>query len=303
MPTAPDLGRSEHATTATHVSEGSLALVVVDLGVDEVDDVGPDGGFHDFGQSDSGDGIGGHVTFEGLDSDKGAHDGYCGGHWRSKASLSSQGQRGPGGPGHWIIKWPNFGSSKNIIAPEFYIDKVKEGEIVVIEIDKDLRSLSADIISRACFGSNYTQGEEIFLNLRTLEKIMSKRPLGIPGLRFLPSKTNRQIWKLEKEIDSMIVKVVKQRMETSYEKDLLQMLLEGAKNSGEYNSLCSDSDISCDKFVMDNCKNIYIAGHETVALTASWCLMLLAAYPEWQDRARAEVLEICKDGIPDADML
>ena len=59
-----------------------------------------------------------------------------------------------------------------------------EGGIAVIEIDKDLRSLSADIISRACFGSNYTQGEEIFLKLRDLGKIMSKRPLGIPGLRY-----------------------------------------------------------------------------------------------------------------------
>ena len=121
MPTTPDLGRSEHTTTATHVSEGSLtstmgtttgdtgdtghgatgtpglegglvsslfghdvllALVVRDLGADEVDDVGPDEGFHDIGQSDGGDGIGGHVTFEGLDSDKGTHGGYCGGHWR-----------------------------------------------------------------------------------------------------------------------------------------------------------------------------------------------------------------------------
>ena len=59
-----------------------------------------------------------------------------------------------------------------------------ERGIAVIEIDKDLRSLSADIISRAYFGSNYTQGEEIFLKLRTLKKIMSKRPLGIPGLRY-----------------------------------------------------------------------------------------------------------------------
>ena len=42
------------------------------------------------------------------------------------------------------------------------------GRITVIEIDKDLKSLSAGIISRACFGSNYTQGEEIFLKLRTL---------------------------------------------------------------------------------------------------------------------------------------
>ena len=57
-----------------------------------------------------------------------------------------------------------------------------EGGITVIEIYKDLRSLSSDIISRACFGSNYTQGEEIFLSLRTVEKVMSKKPLGIHGL-------------------------------------------------------------------------------------------------------------------------
>ncbi|KAJ6320654.1 hypothetical protein OIU77_010078 [Salix suchowensis] len=31
--------------------------------------------------------------------------------------------------------------------------------------------------------------------------------------------------------------------------------------------------------------------------------MLLAANQEWQARARAEVLEICKDNLPDADML
>nr|POE92106.1 hypothetical protein CFP56_29650 [Quercus suber] len=120
MPTAPNLGRREHATTATHVSEGSLtstvgtttgdtgdtghsasdtlglskglvfgllghgvvlALIVGDMGVDEVDNVGPNGGFHGIEQSDGGDGIGGHVTFKGLDSDKGAHGG---GHWRRK---------------------------------------------------------------------------------------------------------------------------------------------------------------------------------------------------------------------------
>ena len=117
----------------------------------------------------------------------------------------------------------------------------------------------------------------------------------------MPSKNNRAMWKLEEEINSMILKVVKQRTEASYEKDLLQMVLEGAKSYNVYYGPSTDS--SRDKFIVDNCKNIYFAGHETTAITATWSLMLLAAHPEWQARARAEVLEICGDSPPDANML
>ncbi|KAB1225119.1 hypothetical protein CJ030_MR1G017996 [Morella rubra] len=213
---------------------------------------------------------------------------------------------------------------RKTIAPELYMEKVKgmvnlmvdsttsmlrtwerrighEGGIAVITIDEDLRSLAVDIISRACFGSDYSQGEEIYLKLRTLQTIMSKRNFGIPGIRFLPTKTNRNIWKIEKEINSMILKVLKQRTEESYEKDLLQIILEGAESCNE------DDDpsikVSSDKFVVDNCKNIYFAGQATTAITASWSLMLLAAHPDWQARARAEVLEICGNKPPDADKL
>lgn len=75
------------------------------------------------------------------------------------------------------------------------------------------------------------------------------------------------------------------------------MILEQAKKTG------ISSDITRDNFIVDNCKTIYVGGYGTVAITASWSLMLLAAYPEWQARARAEVLEICKDGLPDANLI
>uniref|UniRef100_A0A2N9F0A5 Uncharacterized protein n=1 Tax=Fagus sylvatica TaxID=28930 RepID=A0A2N9F0A5_FAGSY len=113
VPAVPDLGRSEHASTTAHVSKGSLtntmsttsgntgdmrhgtsstlglsgalvssflghgvglALVVGDLVVDEVDDVGSDGGLHDIGDGKGLGGIGGHVTLQRLDG----HDGACG---------------------------------------------------------------------------------------------------------------------------------------------------------------------------------------------------------------------------------
>ncbi|XP_052211319.1 cytochrome P450 714C2-like [Diospyros lotus] len=213
---------------------------------------------------------------------------------------------------------------RHIIAPEFYFDKVKgmvslmvdsttvmlkswESKIVSgggnaeIKVDDDMRILSADIISKACFGSNYSQGERIFLKLRAIQKTMSKGHIGVPGSRFLPTKNNRKMWRLEREIYSMISKMVRIRSEAKGEKDLLQMILDAAKRHEDNSSLWSR--INSDKFIVDNCKNIYFAGHETTAISASWCLMLLAAYPEWQDRVRSEVLQICGEKLPDADML
>ncbi|KAJ7961886.1 Cytochrome P450 family protein [Quillaja saponaria] len=220
---------------------------------------------------------------------------------------------------------PVWAHQRKIIAPELYLDKIKgmvnlmvdstnalvrsweakldhKEAVTEIKVDEDLRSLSADVISRACFGSNYSEGKEIFTNLRNLQQIMSEGFLGIPGLRYFPSKNNRQMWRLTKEINTMILKLVKLRMGAAYEKDLLQMILEGANNSGGSDGLLSNG-ISQDEFIIDNCKTIFFAGHETTAITSSWCLMLLAVHQDWQARARAEVLEACKDGILDADIL
>ena len=109
VPAAPDLGRGKHASSTTHVSEGSLAgamgsaagntgdtgdgttgspglggslvasaaadciglsAVLGDVGVYEVDDVRADGGLHDVRDRDGGGGVGGHVTVEGLHGDE-----------------------------------------------------------------------------------------------------------------------------------------------------------------------------------------------------------------------------------------
>jgi cytochrome P450 len=60
---------------------------------------------------------------------------------------------------------------------------------------------------------------------------------------------------------------------------------------------------SVEEFIIDNCKTIYFAAFETTSVTATWCLLLLALYPEWQDRVRKEVLEVTQGAKPDFDML
>lgn len=108
------------------------------------------------------------------------------------------------------------------------------------------------------------------------------------------------ITNLEKDIETLIWKTVKQRQEasskkSSTQKDILQLMLEATIDNQDL-----DED-STKHFIVDNCKNIYFAGHDTSAVTASWCLMLLALHPEWQVRIREEVTEVFKDGLPDAD--
>ena len=94
----------------------------------------------------------------------------------------------------------------------------------------------------------------------------------------------------------MILQGVKERKETSFEKDLLQMVLEGARNSNL-------SQEATNRFIVDSCKNIYLAGYETTVVATAWYLMLLASNQNWHDRVRAEVLEICRDSIPNFTML
>ncbi|KAL9177111.1 hypothetical protein ABFS82_01G037300 [Erythranthe guttata] len=229
--------------------------------------------------------------------------------------------------GHGILTLNGsvWARQRKIMAPQLFMDKVKgmmsiitesaltlvnswndiieanEGGSTAVDISVDdyLKKISGDLISRACFGGSYSKGEEIFLKLESLQEFISKKAMsiGIPGLRYLPTKSNRKIWELEKEIKELILKVVKERREgDGYEKDLLQKLLEGAKSD-----YATSDEIN--RFIVDNCKNIYLAGFQTSAVSASWCLMLLASNPKWQTRVRDEVVEVCQGQIPDLDML
>ncbi|OEL13784.1 Cytochrome P450 714C3 [Dichanthelium oligosanthes] len=181
---------------------------------------------------------------------------------------------------------------KKILAPEFFVEKIKgmiglivdatvpllqawenvldgTGDSKEIYVDGYLRNFSADVIARACFGSSFTQGKDIFCKLRQLQKAISQQDtfVGFSALwKYLPTKSNREIRKLDQEVRLLILDLYQRPINSSAAED----------------------------FIVDNCKNIYFAGHETTAVTATWCLMLLAAHPDWQVRARAEALEVCR---------
>ncbi|XP_071905211.1 cytochrome P450 714C2-like [Coffea arabica] len=171
-----------------------------------------------------------------------------------------------------------------------------KGGAADIKIDQHMRSFSGDVISKACFGSDYSKGGEIFVKLRALLECASKKgfSFGIPFMKCLPTKSNREAWAPEKDLRTLILKVVKERNEVVTRRTCCKRF------SGRSSEQCPDA---TDSFIVDNCKNIYLAGFETTALAATCCLMLLAANPEWQERVRGEVLGVCDGQAPDNDTI
>lgn len=56
---------------------------------------------------------------------------------------------------------------------ESLITESKEG-IAEIVLDADVKFLTADVISKACFGSDYAQGNQIFAKLAIMQAALSR---------------------------------------------------------------------------------------------------------------------------------
>ncbi|KAJ1394343.1 Cytochrome P450 [Sesbania bispinosa] len=76
--------------------------------------------------------------------------------------------------------------------------------------------------------------------------------------------------------------------------DLLSLLLQYKEESND--SLTIDD-------VIEECKLLYSAGQETTTNLLTWTMIVLSMHPNWQDKARAEVLEICGKRTPDLEVI
>ena len=184
----------------------------------------------------------------------------------------------------------------------------QQKERVTIELSDQFEELTADVISHTAFGSSYKEGKRVFQALKELQFIAFSTLFNvhIPGFRYLPTKKNMRVWKLDKEVRSTLTGIIENRLaakdKAGYGNDLLGLMLEACAPEHGGDQLLSMDEI------IDECKTFFFAGQETTSHLLTWVMFLLSTHPEWQDKLRAEVLRECGGGrdrrrAPTHDML
>ncbi|WOL17033.1 Cytochrome P450 [Canna indica] len=175
-----------------------------------------------------------------------------------------------------------------------------------LDVWPELQSFTGDVISRAAFGSSYEEGRQIFqLQAQLAELILGViQTVYIPGYRFLPTPKNKRIKAIDQEIRTLLRCILKKREdatkmgETSND-DLLGLLMESNKSHFHEHG---NAGMTTEE-VIEECKLFYFAGHETTSVLLTWTMVVLSMHPDWQVRAREEVLQVFGKGNPDLDGL
>ncbi|RWR96162.1 cytochrome P450 CYP72A219-like protein [Cinnamomum micranthum f. kanehirae] len=102
-----------------------------------------------------------------------------------------------------------------------------------LDVWPELQKLTADVISRTAFGSSYIEGKQIFQLQSERALLVSKalRTVYIPGFRYLPTKENIRMKKIQNEVQDLLWGIIKKReramkMGEPCNDDLLGLLLE-----------------------------------------------------------------------------
>jgi len=123
----------------------------------------------------------------------------------------------------------------------------------------------------------------------------------------VPTFVHRKMNEIDKEISSSLKDMINKREKElkageSTKNDLLSILLESNHKEIENNNNNKNVGMSLDD-VVEECKLFHFAGQETTSVLLVWTMILLSRYPDWQTRAREEVLHVFGNKKPDFDGL
>lgn len=162
----------------------------------------------------------------------------------------------------------------------------------VRDIHRDMMRLALEIVVKTLFNADVSDDADKvgrvlarivtpFAGQATLKWIVDNR---------LPTPTHRRFNRDAREIDAIIYRIINDRRRSGEDQgDLLSMLLKATDEDGSQLS---------DQQLRDEVMTIFLAGHETTALTLSWAWYLLAQNRETEEKFHAELAEVLGGRLP-----
>ncbi|OAY66863.1 Cytochrome P450 734A6, partial [Ananas comosus] len=218
---------------------------------------------------------------------------------------------------HRRLLIPFIGKTVVDMAEKLSEDMSPSGE-VEIDVSEWFHVVAEDAITHAAFGRSYDDGKAVFRLQNQLMGFASEafRKVFIPGYRFLPTKRNKICWRLDREIRKNLVKLINRRRddfdvaekqnlrEGDSTKDLIGLMIGAGGNTGGCVAPPPLARPITVHDIVEECKTFFFAGKQTTSNLLTWTTVLLAMHPEWQERARAEVLRVCGSrDVPTPDQL
>lgn len=155
-----------------------------------------------------------------------------------------------------------------------------------IDVSFELMRFTMDVICRTMFSVG-AGGEAARLSAAITEALQWTGARGTQLVRLppaVPTPRNRRFTRAIAEIDRFILEMIEGRKragEVGQRGDLLDVLLQASdEETGRGMST---------QQLRDEMVTVFLAGHETTALSLGWALYLLTQHRGWQDRLRAEV--------------
>ena len=164
------------------------------------------------------------------------------------------------------------------------------------DIHQDMMQVTAEIAMRALFNVEFSAQDYGLHNAtQQLEAQIAVR-LGrpFPLLDYLPTAANIRYWRALRTIDRQLALFIEQQRHSPERKSLLSTLMDARYEDGSALS---------DRQLRDETITLFLAGHDTTAITLSWAFYLLSQHPQYWALLRQEWASVLQDRQPGIDDL
>jgi cytochrome P450 len=160
------------------------------------------------------------------------------------------------------------------------------------DVHPDMMRLTLEIVVQCLFSADVsTDVDEVGATLNELVKpFASQATLGWILNNRLPTPAHLRFHGLAKKIDKVVYRIISEHRGSGEDRgDLLSMLLAARDGDGSQMS---------DRQLRDEVMTLFLAGHETTALTLAWSWYLLGTHPEAEQNFHAELDEVLGGRAP-----